>query len=828
MIKQLTYIILSCLVLASCAPTGFPETIELNKNWEFKSDTSLVWMPAIIPGNVHSDLLANDLIEDPFILNNESHLQWISTSNWEYRTSFNLNQKTLNREHLELNFKGLDTYASVYLNEKLILSANNAFRQWKVNVKPFLQSSNKMRIVFKKTSLTEEKEKAKLYYKLPEGNRVFTRKAQFQYGWDWGPIFNTSGIWKSIELDAWDDIKLESVQIQEQNITKETAQLNAKFTINSSTDKTISLVIKINNEVTLEKKVTLNSTQKEYSVPFQINAPILWWPHNMGESYLYDMTCILKRKDKIIDSTTLKKGLRTVELVTDKDSIGSSFYFKINGVPVYAKGANYIPQHSFQNKVTPAHYQKLLDDVVNSNMNMLRVWGGGIYEADLFYELCDEKGILVWQDFMFACAMYPGDTSFLNNVKHEAIDNVKRLQNHSSIVLWCGNNENSEGWHRWGWQSGKNENQKKEIWNNYLALFDTLLPNIVKKYDNDVPYWESSPKYGRGNPKYKIEGDAHDWWIWHDAFPFEHLEQNVPRFMSEFGFQSFPSYEAINYSNQNDRISIFSKAFSSHQKHARGFQLIKEYMARDFPVPTKEEDYVYVSQLLQAHGITKGIEAHRRAKPHNMGTLYWQFNDCWPAVSWSSIDFLGNWKALQYQARHSFNNILLSSIIENDTLKIYLINDELIPHSGKLSIQIMDFDATVHWSTSKSIIGKANSSTRVYLLALKSLKLKRNQVVIKTSFNKSSSLFYLVKPKELKLITSPINKEIIKTEEGFLLNLSSKTLQKNVFLYSNEKGHFNDNFFDLIPGSIKQIHFKSKSNKLGDLKVKTLNELINR
>ena len=425
---------------------------------------------------------------------------------------------------------------------------------------------------------------------------------------------------------------------------------------------------------------------KKALLPIIIKNPKRWWPHNLGEPYLYDIKVIVKDKGKILDSISTKYGIRTIDLVTEKDSIGESFYFKVNDVPVYAKGANYIPQHSFQNKVQDSDYENLLNNVVDANMNMLRVWGGGIYENDIFYELCDEKGILVWQDFMFACAMYPGDDDFLKTVEKEAEDNVRRLRNHASIALWCGNNENSEGWHRWGWQAGRSEDEKAEIWNNYLKVFDSILPNTVSQL-TDTDYWETSPKYGRGNPKYKTEGDAHDWWIWHDGYPFEHLEENVPRFMSEFGFQSFPSYETIRYINQNDSIEISSEGFKNHQKHSRGFQIIEDYMQRDFPVPENPEDYVYISQLLQAYGIIKGIEAQRRAKPFNMGTLYWQLNDCWPAISWSSIDFLGNWKALHYKAKRSFEDVLISSKVENDTLRTWIVNDDLDSKNGMLSLQ---------------------------------------------------------------------------------------------------------------------------------------------
>ena len=452
-------------------------------------------------------------------------------------------------------------------------------------------------------------------------------------------------------------------------------------------------------------------------------------------------------------------------------------------------------------------------------MNMLRVWGGGIYENDEFYDLCDEKGILVWQDFMFACAMYPGDTKYLENIQQEAIDQVKRLRNHASIALWAGNNENSEGWHRWGWQSEKSEEEKKEIWDNYLKVFDSILPNTVKEL-SQTPYWESSPKYGRGNPNYKTQGDAHDWWVWHDAYPFEHFEENVPRFMSEFGFQSFPSYEAIQYINQKDSIDIHTDAMKSHQKNSRGFQLIDEYMARDYKVPTNDEDYAYVSQLVQAKGITMGIEAHRRAKPYNMGTLFWQLNDCWPSISWSSIDYFGNWKALHYKAKKSFENVLITSKLNGNIIETTIINDSFKNKKGNLELQLLDFNGKVLWSETKSIVVGKNSNKKYFALHVD--ENYRNTVFV-TKFKEAVSLFYLEKPKNLQLQKVEIKRVVSKSKNGFTIKLFSSTLQKDLFLSTIKKGHFSDNYFDLLPNETKTIFFETKVNVMDDLKIKSLN-----
>jgi len=811
-------LVIMIFLIGCSTKNDVPIKMELHDNWEFKKVRDTLWNLATVPGNIHSDLLENKLIEHPFIGNNEEKLQWISKTDWDYKTTFLVDRKTLQKRHIELSFEGLDTYASVFLNDSLILKTNNAFREFQVEVKSILKAENELRIVFENTSISEDKEKNSLKYTLPEGNRIFTRKAQFQYGWDWGPKLNTSGIWRPIKLTAWNDYKIENINIIQKTLTDSIASLIVEIADSNFSKDVLNYEVYINDTLQFQKP-------EKPEIPITIKNPKSWWPHNLGEPYLYDIKVVVRNGKTILDSVLVKKGLRTIDLITEKDSIGESFYFKVNDVAVYAKGANYIPQNSMQNQVTNAHYEKLLNDVVDANMNMLRVWGGGIYENDIFYDLCDEKGILVWQDFMFACAMYPGDQDFLENVQEEATQNVKRLRNHASIALWCGNNENAEGWNRWGWQADRSEHEKEEIWSYYLKVFDSILPNTVDKL-TDTDYWESSPKYGRGNPKYKFEGDAHDWWIWHDAYPFEHLEENVPRFMSEFGFQSFPSYEAIKYINQSDLIDISANSFQSHQKHSRGFQLIREYMERDFPVPEKAEDYVYMSQLLQAYGITKGIEAQRRAKPYNMGTLYWQLNDCWPVVSWSSIDFFGKWKALHYKAKHSFEDVLVSSKVENNILRTYVINDDFESHSGELSVKILDFEGNPLYQFSKSIILESNASQLQHQVNLEAFKLDASKVVVVSNFNNSQSLYYLVKPKELKLKQGDIEQKITKTDIGFSIELSSKTLQKDVFLYSDEKGHFLDNYFDLLPNETKIVVFQTKSKTIERFNIKTFNTFI--
>ena len=799
-----------------------PVKISLTDNWQFKGIDTLNWKSATVPGNVFTDLLHHKIIEDPFVKNNEEKAQWVSNKNWEYKTAFNLSEEVIQKKNIELIFNGLDTYTTIFLNDSLIGQTNNAFKGFSFKVDAIIKSENKLKIIFTNTNYHESIKEEKNPYKLPEGKRIFTRKAQFQYGWDWGPKLNTAGIWKGIFINAWDDLKFEDIYIKQKEVNNEKATLSAEIVIESPSDKNVTLFTKINREV-ISSNISLKKGRHTYKVPIEITNPKLWWTHNLGKSYLYNFNFQLISDGKIKDEKSIKKGIRTIKLITKKDTIGESFYFELNGKPVYVKGANYIPQNSFQNKVSVEHYKKLLSDVVETNMNMLRVWGGGIYENDIFYDLCDEKGILIWQDFMFACAMYPGDKAFLKNVKEEAEQQVKRLRNHSSIALWCGNNENAEGWKRWGWQANRGEKEKQELWNDYLALFDSILPNVVTE-NSETDYWETSPKYGRGNSKYETEGDAHDWWVWHDAAPFEHFQERVPRFMSEFGFQSFPSYDVMNFINQEEELTLMTPNWKSHQKHSRGLKLIFDYMKRDYNVPINDEDYIYVSQLLQAKGIVMGIEAHRRAKPINMGTLYWQLNDCWPAISWSSIDYFGNWKALQYKAKKAFENVLISSIIENDSIKTYLVNDALKNLEGTLNLKIIDFYGKEVWSDSREINVKANSSKEYYSFTLDNID-KKNTFLI-SEFNDKKSYFYFTKPKDLNLQKGEIQQIITKTKTGFKITLKSSILQKDVFLFTKEKGHFSDNFFDLLPNETKVIKFKTDSKSLSDLEIKTLN-LIN-
>ena len=787
-------------------------------NWGFRqaSDSAASWKPTEAPVSIHTALFKNGLIEDPFYRDNEEKLQWIEKEDWEFQTYFDVSPDVLQKKHVELAFRGIDTYAQIYLNDTLILETDNMFRTWKADVKRLLRPTGNVIHFYFESPIrkTEEAWKA-LGYELPGGQRTMSRKAQFHYGWDWGPRFVGCGILKNPEILAWDDVLLENIFVTAQSVTPEQAKMVARFRYRCDADINVTVVSKEGKRKSVEERRFYAGVHED-SVTFEVPEPKLWWCAGMGEPHLYDFQLDIKQDGKLLEKADIRAGIRTIELVTEKDTKGESFYFRLNGKPVFAKGANYIPQDIFQDRVSPMRYKKLLDDAVAANMNMLRIWGGGIYEDDIFYQLCDARGILVWQDFMYACALYPGNGSFLKTAAREAVEQIERLRQHPCIALWCGNNENSEAWHHWGWQMQFNEAQRTQLWRDYQILFNDLLRTYVERNGGGVPYWESSPKYGRGNPKSLTEGDAHYWGVWHDEEPFDTYNKKVPRFMSEYGFQSFPEWRTIQSFTLPEDRKLDSKVMLLHQKHPRGNALIAEYMKRDYITPKSFEDFVYVSQLLQAEGMRTAIEAHRRNKPYCMGSLYWQLNDVWQVASWSGIDCFGRWKALHYYAREAFSPIAALPVLDGEILKVYGVNDKLDTahltlhvHSfeGKTLSDISQIDTHINPDTSKMI----------WQGTLKSIlnKQKPENSVVEIVLKDSSSnviyrrLYYPVPPKKMTLPRAGINQKVEQINEGYTIELSADRLAKNVCISTEVNGSFSDNYFDLLAGEKKTVVFRT-------------------
>ena len=665
--KQLAFIF-ALFLLSGCSsnePIKAINLIDLSGDWEFYYHQTGQWYAATVPGVIHTDLLSNDLIEDPYWETNEQKLQWIEKIDWKYRKIFNLKPEQLQDNHLEIVFEGLDTYAEVKLNGKTIISSNNMFRKWTADIKPLLKvGKNELAVQFY-SPINYNKEKYRTYpFKLPSGNETkeprvssFTRKAAYHFGWDWAPRFVTSGIWKPVRIESWNKARILNVNCITKSIKKDSAvivaQINIEAHVKDAELTTVSLQV---NDTLLFYGLKNGLNELEYE--FTVNDPELWWCNGLGEPHLYTLDVTLTTNDNKVDSTSLQYGIRTIELINAPDSIGTSFYFKLNGKPVFMKGANYIPQDMFLPRVTNRKYEQLLSDVQHANMNMLRVWGGGIYENDIFYDICDEKGILVWQDFMFAGSMYPVDAAFKENIKQEVTDNIIRLKNHPSIALWCGNNEIEVAWKNWGWQKQYNYSQSDstEIWNGYTSVFHDLIPTLCKEFDPSRNYTSSSPSSNWGTPENFNHGSMHYWGVWHGREPFENFEKNVGRFMVEYGFQSFPNMETIKTFSSDSSLSLKSKTMLNRQKSYIGNGLISEHIKQYYDEPKSFENFVELSQKTQSKGMQMAIQAHMNNQPHCMGSIFWQLNDCWPSPSWSIIDYYGRYKAAYDVVKTEFGN----------------------------------------------------------------------------------------------------------------------------------------------------------------------------
>jgi beta-mannosidase len=797
--------------------------ISLQSGWRFREVGKESWHTATVPGCVHTDLLDNKLIGDPFYRDNETSQQWIGRTDWEYQTTFNVTPALLNRQHLELVFEGLDTYANVFLNDAPLLDADNMFRTWRVDAKRALRPGpNTLRIRFRSPIKEVLPLMAKLSYQLPSPNDQgektypYTRKAAYHFGWDWGPRFVTSGLWKPVFLEAWDGVRINDLHILSRQTSDAAASLTAEVEVvsDSNLDATILLDNLTGKSVAAQTHVQLKPGPNLIPLDFVIRNPSIWWPNGLGPHPLYNFRARLLIGGRLSDQARTRTGLRSLELRQQPDPQGKSFEFIINGVPVFAKGGNWIPADSFPTRVGKEKYRHLLESVRDTNMNMLRVWGGGIYESDDFYDLCDEMGILVWQDFMFAGSMYPGTQEFLDNVRAEAVDNVRRLRNHPSIVIWVGNNEIDTAWRNWGWR----QNLPASLWDDYKKIFNGVLPEVCAALDPSRPYWPSSPLGGlEDDPESLRSGDMHFWRVWHFAEPFSNYEKQSPRFMSEFGFQSFPQIETVKtYTRPEDR-DIQSPVMLAHQRHPRGNQLIREYMLREYPEPKDFESFLYVSQVLQAEGIKIGAEHFRRIRPLNMGSLYWQIDDCWPVASWSSIDYYGRWKALQYYARRFYSELLISPHAEDGHLNFHIVSDRMRATRAQMTLSLMDFEGHVLTSASRDVTVAPLQSKSYLSIPVAGLLQGRDtkkvmlycELTVDGKPVSGNELFF----EPYKNLSAPaplIRTDIVPARHGFKISLTTDKFAKAVHLsLDNGEGSFSNNYFDLLPGKKAEVFFRT-------------------
>jgi beta-mannosidase len=790
------------------------------------------WMPATVPGDVHLDLLANKKIPEPFYRDNESKLQWIEKVAWEYRRELKVDDATLNHQHLELVFEGLDAACRIYLNGEQLLAPENMFREWRMDVKGKLKKGpNELRIFFPSPiqAAQEVADKDPWRAKTHTDPRVYVRKAAYEYGWDWGPRFVTSGIWRPAYLETWDDARIENVFVEQPSVSATVAHLNVQTEVESSKAQTVHLSLDYGlNEPTkhLEQEVLLAPGLNKLSMPVNIDHPELWWPAGYGSQPLYRFVVKVSAAGHLADLRESKAGLRSIVLHRELDQWGRSFEFVVNGVPVFAKGADVIPFDSFPSRVTTAEYKRILQSAKDANMNMIRHWGGGYYETDEFYDMCDELGLMVWQDLMFGNDWQPGTYEFKQEIGREATYQMRRLRNHPSIVLWSGNNE-TESLREWNGRGQLPPEVHEHIWQDYLTEFSGVLAVAAATVDPETPYWPSSPTadYEDLSDSYQ-SGDNHDWTVWHGQKDFTAYNEHHWRFTSEFGFQSFPEMKTIeSFTTPDDRTSIFTPVMKAHQKNGDGNKLIEQYMNRYYGEPKDFPSFLYSSQVLQAEAVKVGVEGWRRERPRTMGTIFWQLNDCWPVASWASIDYEGRWKALQYYARRFYSPLLVSPNVEDGALAVYVVSDHVKAEPAELSVRLMHFDGSVLKEKRVAITVKPLSSEAILKIPLSELlaagedpakvvvvaQLHQGQILI------SSNLNYLVPTKKIVLPTPHIESIVTQTKSGFDVKLLSRSLARSVCVsFDEQDATYSDNYVDLLPGVPLTIHVMSTAS-LSDL-----------
>jgi beta-mannosidase len=659
----------------------------LTGDWQFRQVGSEDWLPASVPGSVHIDLLALGRIPDPFVADHEKDVQWVAEADWEYRFGFHCSPDMLSEDRIVLVCDGLDTLATVKFNGYELGHTNNMFRQYCWDVKPLLRSqkaavqpaavkpaANELLITFASPVRYATEKQAQrplpgVQQAIPGG--PYLRKSPCQFGWDWGPQLPATGIWKNVRLEGYSAARLDEIHLRQ---VHEDGQVivETQVGIQRWIEEPVWAAIRIttpDGEVLSQNAAVPASDRLSLKVP--VHHPQLWWPNGYGDQPLYQVEISLDADDssesRRLDQRADQLGLRTVELRQGEDQWGRSFTFVVNGEPIFVKGSNWIPADSFPTRITDEHLDWLIQSAAETHQNMLRVWGGGFYEDERFYDLCDCYGILIWQEFIFSCSIYPlNDVAFLENVHAEVVQNIRRLRHRACLALWCGNNEMELGWMAWGWDRPELQDLKQA----YDQFFNHSLPAWCAAEDPDHSYWPSSPSSGIPfeEPNGSRQGDAHYWEVWHGRKPFTAYRDQYPRFMSEFGFQSLPPLATVRSFADEKDWNISSYVMEQHQKNTSGNTLIVAQMADHFRMPKDFPSLVYLSMVLQSEGIRYGVEHWRRHQERVAGTLYWQLNDCWPATSWSSLDYFGRWKALHYVARRFYAPLMLS--IEDKALEL--------------------------------------------------------------------------------------------------------------------------------------------------------------
>ncbi len=797
------------------------------EKWHYREAKTSEWRSCKVPSMVQENLINDGLLPDPFYRDNEEKVQWVDKKDWVYSCEFNFNDNISSDKPYFLEFDGLDTYCRIVLNGEILAETDNMFRLYKFNVNPYLrQGKNILDLVFH----SPLKKAKPLYdangFNYPADNdhaeehmSPFTRKAPYNYGWDWGMRLLSMGVWRDIRLCQYDKVKIENIlvytkEIKWQGNEAKSAMLNIRPELTTFKDGNYKYVLEVSSPIS-------NKTYR-YTIPqsrindfsIKINKPALWWTREWGKANLYKLNLIvLDEANKKLASKSLNYGIRELKFVNEFDEVGKSFYFVLNKRPIFIKGANYIPGEQILTLRTREKLERLFEDAKFANFNMLRIWGGGVYESDEFYDLADENGILIWQDFMFACTPYPDSPEFLANVEAEARDQVKRIQNHPCIALWCGNNEIKEGLYYWGWQKRFKIADYDKMLNAYKPLFQELLPKVVSELAQQSYIHGSPIESNWGNKESYAYSDNHYWGLWYGREDFDTFEHKPLRFVSEYGFQAFPTMKSIlHFAPKAEDLNLDSKVMKTHQKASTGNGLIKTYIEKNYVLPKEFHGLVYLNNVVQMEGMEQVMRILRMKRPTCMGSIYWQFNDSWASISWSGIDYYHNYKGLHYGAKRAYAPINLSTSVslDKDSLRVFVNNDYLKDEELSFTINIRSTDNSFENITPQMTVNVgANSSQLVATMDNLHKKLDDDKKFVVVDLYQAGKhidrmCYYPKKIMDMHLPEPKLEKMSYDyneaTRELKVKIVAGNTLLKNLFLETGvDDLNPIDNYVDILP-----------------------------
>ncbi len=806
-------IAIAIFALTSLTASWAQEMLE----WKVFHPIKKTWLDLGTKGTVQEALIASGELPDPFVGENENKFTWIENHDWTFESSFTLNEADFLRA-IDLDFPSIDTYASIFLNGKKIGETDNAFVHWYFDIRSAAKTGlNTLKLVFRSPVNYQKEHKKKVGVVLPSPNDVgkekvapYCRKPQYQFGWDWALRMNTIGFWEPVSILKFDKNRVTGTTTSTIEMNKHEAKQHFRVFFRHA----------LNDVVFWESErfgvVKCQIINGEIQRTESIEDPKLWWPRGQGEQYLYtDKWLIRNEFGVILYQGEQVFGVRTTELVQEKDEFGTSFWLKINGRKVFCKGSDYIPDDVFPGRISEDKLRQNVAAMAACNFNMVRVWGGGFYPREVFLRACDEMGIMVWQDFMFACSMYPGNEEFIATIEPEMRQQIPRIAAHPSVVLFNGNNEVDVSWKNWGFQSTYkiSASDQKTIERFYHRVFKEFIPAMVKEYSN-IPYEHTSPLSNWGKEEFYNHGTQHYWGVWHGKDPIEDFGRKSGRFNAEYGFQSFPEFSTLKSFSDESEWRLDSPVMKHHQKSYVGNGMIAKHADLLYGKTSDFEFFVYLSQLTQAKAVSMAVVSHRVQFPRVTGSLFWQFNDCWPAPTWSSIDYFGNWKALQYAVRDDYRDLTVGAKI--DTLgkeKYYLISDLPGGFGVKLRLEVYDFfgNKLNEYTCQRTLLGsesielfseeilKNRSQNRVFVFHWQTEQGTWSRTFVHETSNRTYSKQNL-----------GIEVQYDAAKKSGELILKNKELMIDLWITTKKSGvHFDRNFETYLPGE-HVIKFKSE------------------